>query len=82
MRPTCTGVKPRAAATDTSADAMTDQTTLPDLQWPPAWICRAFDERWGELSVDQPDGFGSGLDDAPSLPSLDISDDLGYGHGV
>jgi hypothetical protein len=61
----------------------TEQTPPPtDLQWPPAWICRAFDERWGELSVDQPDGFGSGLDDAPSLPSQDISDDDGYGFGV
>lgn len=53
-----------------------------DVDWPPSWIRRAFDPRWGELSVDQPDGFASTLDDPAPLPSLDISDDDGYGHGV
>ena len=58
------------------------QPPLTDLRWPPVWVCRALDEGWGELSVDQPDGFGSGLDDPSSLPSPDISDDEGYGFGV
>lgn len=35
---------------------------------------------WGELSVDQPDGFGTVSE--PELPSADLNDDRGYGFGV
>ena len=35
---------------------------------------------WGDLSVDQPDGFGTITE--PELPSADLNDDRGYGHGV
>ena len=35
---------------------------------------------WGDLSVDQPDGFGTITE--PELPSTDLNDDRGYGHGV
>jgi hypothetical protein len=35
---------------------------------------------WGELSVDQPDGFGTVSE--PELPSPDVNDDRGYGFGV
>jgi hypothetical protein len=35
---------------------------------------------WGDLSVDQPDGFGSAAE--PELPSPDLDDDRGYGFGV
>ncbi|MFN7977720.1 MAG: hypothetical protein U0P30_06255 [Vicinamibacterales bacterium] len=35
---------------------------------------------WGDLSVDQPDGFGTITE--PELPSPDVNDDRGYGHGV
>lgn len=35
---------------------------------------------WGDLSVDQPDGFGTVAE--PELPSPDVNDDRGYGFGV
>lgn len=42
--------------------------------WPVAGI------PWGDLSVDQPDGFGTITE--VELPSPDLNDDRGYGHGV
>jgi hypothetical protein len=61
---------------------MTDQPHPdPDLAGPPAWHGHAAIERWGDLSVDQPDGFASTLDE-PEPPPADVSDDEGYGFGV
>ena len=34
----------------------------------------------GDMSVDQADGFGTITE--PELPSPDVNDDRGYGHGV
>lgn len=35
---------------------------------------------WGDVSLDQPDGFGTISE--LELPSPDLNDDRGYGHGV
>lgn len=45
---------------------------------PAAW--RLAGLPWGDLSVDQPDGFGTTSE--PELPSPDVNDDRGYGFGV
>lgn len=42
--------------------------------WQPAGI------PWGDVSLDQPDGFGTLTE--LELPSPDLNDDRGYGHGV
>lgn len=68
----------RPAGVMTFAQRLDTDTPLPVLaahaSRPPSGI------PWGELSVDQPDGFGTVPE--PELPSLDVNDDRGYGFGV
>jgi hypothetical protein len=62
----------RATRYDTPKPPATDPAA------PGAW--RLAGLPWGDLSVDQPDGFGTVSE--PELPSPDVNDDRGYGFGV
>lgn len=53
----------------------------PPFDLEPLLVWAATSTPWGELSVDQADGFAP-ADDRAELPGPELDDDRGYGFGV